>query len=88
MLILIIFQNTSEFKWENRRLLQLPFSKIQFCFVNISAPLNRTKMVLYSKFANWFQFSVNENGLQFCSLVPEILSKTQSGIFLGHPVYT
>ena len=44
-------------------------------------------MVLYSKFAHGSQFLVKKNSLQFCSLIPEILSKTQSSDFFWDPLY-
>ena len=53
----------------------LVYSRTPYCFPNISAPQNRTKLVLYSKFIYVSQFSEEKNGLKICSLVPEILNK-------------
>ena len=58
-----------------------------FCFANFSAPFNRTKMVLYSKWPYGSQFSGEKNDLKIRSLVAEILSKNPVSFFLGHPVY-
>ena len=44
-------------------------------FHDISAPQNRTKLVLYSKFTYVSQFSEEKNGLEICSFVPEIFNK-------------
>ena len=57
-----------------------------FCFANFSAPFNRTKMVLYSKWPYGSQFSGEKNDLKIRSLVAEILSKNPVLFFLGHPV--
>ena len=38
--------------------------KNPFCFSNISAPSNRTELVLYSKFAHGSQFSGEKNDLK------------------------
>ena len=46
-----------------------------FCFANISAPCNRTKLILYSKFTYGSQFSEEKNGVEIRSLVPEISNK-------------
>ena len=56
--------------------------------VNISVPLNRTEMVLYSKFAYGSQFSGEKNILKIRYMVVEILSKNPVSFFLGHPVHT
>ena len=61
--------------------------KTPFCFVNISAPLNCTEMVLYSKFAYGSQFSGEKNYLKILQLVYEILGKNPVSFFLGRPVY-
>ena len=53
----------------------LVYSRTPYCFPNISAPQNRTKLVLYSKFTYVSQFSEEKNGLEICSLVPEIFNK-------------
>ena len=50
-------------------------SRTPFCFVNFSAPFNRTEMVLYSKCAYGSQFSGEKNDLKIGYLVAEILSK-------------
>ena len=60
--------------------------KTPFCFVNISAPLNCTEMVLYSKFAYGSQFSGQKNDLKIRYLVAKILGKIPVSFFLGHPV--
>ena len=39
-------------------------SRTAFCFANISPPFNRTKRVLYSKFAYGSQFSGEKNNLK------------------------
>ena len=57
-----------------------------FCFAHFSAPFNRTKMVLYSKWPYGSQFSGEKNDLKIRSLVAEILSKNPVLFFLGHPV--
>ena len=46
-----------------------------FCFANISAPCNLTKLILYSKFTYGSQFSEEKNGVEIRSLVPEISNK-------------
>ena len=52
MFISIIFQNSWEMKIKtNASSIWSPLSQTPFCFVNISAPLNHTEMVLHSKFA-------------------------------------
>ena len=50
-------------------------SKTPFCFVNISAPFNRTEMVLYSKCPYGSQFSGEKNYLKIGYLVAEIFRK-------------
>ena len=57
-----------------------------FCFAHFSAPFNRTKMVLYSKWPYGSQFSGEKKDLKIRSLVAEILSKNPVLFFLGHPV--
>ena len=53
----------------------LVYSGTSFCFVNISAPYNSTKLVLYLKFTYGSQFSEEKNGLEICFLVLKILSE-------------
>ena len=53
----------------------LVYSGTSFCFVNISAPYNSTKLVLYLKFAYGSQFLEEKNGLDICVLVLEISNK-------------
>ena len=63
-------------------------SKTPFCFVNISAPLNHTEMVLYSKSAYGSWFSGEKNNLKILHLVVEILGKNPVSFFLGRPVFS
>ena len=65
---------------------QLICFRTAFCFVNISAPKNRSKMFEYSTRAYGSQFSGEKNGLKIRYLVAEILSKNPVSFFLGHPV--
>ena len=59
----------------------------RFCFANISAPKNSTKLALYSKFTYRSLFSEEKNGLEICLLVLEILNKqTFLSFFWKHPV--
>ena len=53
----------------------LVYSGTSFSFVNISAPYNSTKLVLYLKFTYGSQFSEEKNGLEICLLVLEIFNK-------------
>ena len=39
-----------------------------FCFANISVPLYRTEMILYSEFADGFQFSKEKKDYGICLL--------------------
>ena len=50
-------------------------SRTPFCFLNISAPFNRTEKVLYSKCLYGSQFSGEKNDLKIGYLVDDILSK-------------
>ena len=59
----------------------MPLSQTPFCFVNISAPLNHTEMVLYSKFAYGSWFSGEKNDLKILHLVAEILGKNPVSFF-------
>ena len=56
----------------NASSIQSPLSLTPFCFVNISAPLNRIEMVLYSKFMYGSQFLGEKNDLKIQYLVAEI----------------
>ena len=42
----------------------LVYSRTPYCFPNISAPQNRTKLVLYSIFTYGSQFSEEKNGVE------------------------
>ena len=87
VIVLIIFKISGSSRLNNLVLIRIMLSRIAFCFANISAPKNRTKMVLYSKCAYGSQFLGEENNLRIRSLVAEILSKNPVSFFLGHPVY-
>ena len=67
--------------------MNLSVLKLHFVFVNISAPLDCTEMVLYSKFAYGSWFSGEKNDLKILHLVAEIFGKNPVSFFLGHPVY-
>ena len=51
------FQNSWSSKLNNLSFDQNIYSRLPFCFVNISAHKSRTEMVVYSKFAYGSQFS-------------------------------
>ena len=77
-----IFKNSWETKIKkNASSIRLPLSQAPFCFVNISAPLNRREMVLYSKFAYGSQFSEEKNDLTILHLVAKILGKNPVSFF-------
>ena len=65
--------------------LQLPFSKIKFCFVDISAPLKQTEMVLYSKYAHRSLFSKEKKVCNFVIWLQKYLAKRKVVIFFGTP---
>ena len=60
-------------------------SRTAFCFANISPPFNRTKKVLYSKFAYGSQFSEEKKHLKIGYLVTEIFRKKPSLFHFGPP---
>ena len=64
----------------------LVYSRTMFSFVNILAPENSTKLVLYSKFSYGSQFSEEKDDLEICFLIPEILTNPILAIFFKHPV--